>query len=414
MRVLFLCYRGNPFCGGQGIYLTYLSKELAKLGVEVDIIIGPPYPENIDRWADVYRLENESYWYCKTTNLPYKRVKDILSLWKFTDWFLTRFHVFPEMETFSFRSFFYLRKLLKEKDYDIIHDIQCLGWGLLPMKGYGVPIVSTVHHPLTRDRDADFLVDRSLWDYYTTIMFYPLTMQRMVINRLDKVITSSYEGVDELKRSFDLDPSMISVVFNGLDVNEFKNTGLSREERSILYVGNTEDRKKGIRYLIEAFAGLPDDVTLTIVDEGPPKRLTAYNLAEKLGVEKRIIFTGRLPNRDLVRLYNTKTMLIMSSLYEGFGLPAAEAMACEMPVIATAAGALTEVVGRDGAGVIVPPEDSDAIREAAIKLLNNSELRTEMGRKGRQRVVENFAWPVAARNTLEVYKEVIKEYKEKK
>ncbi len=415
MRVLYLCYRGNPFCGGQGIYLSYLTKELSKLGVETDIIIGPPYPENIDGWADVYKIENDSLWYHLTRKVPLKRLNRVFTFWGFIDYFLTRIHMFPEMETFSFRSFFFMKKLLKQKHYDIIHDIQCLGWGLLPMKGYGIPIVSTVHHPLTRDRDADFQSNRKLWDFFTTIMFYPITMQRKVINRLDRVITSSYEGVDELDRAFGLPASRISVVYNGMDVDEFSCHGLKREDRAILYVGNTEDRKKGISYLIEAFAGLPEDITLTIVDEGPPKGLTVYNLCKKLGIkEGRVKFTGRLDNKDLVYLYNTKTILVMSSLYEGFGLPAAEAMACEMPVIATSAGALTEVVGSDGAGILVPPEDAESLQNAIVKLLGDRELRIKMGKIGRKRAVDNFAWPAAARNTLEVYKNVIEEYGNKK
>lgn len=407
MRVLFLCYRGNPYCGGQGIYLYHLTRELAKLGVEIDVLVGPPYPDPMDEWARVIKVENLNLWCERTRRIPYEKLVRIFSPYNFVDYALTRFHIFPEMETFSVRAFSLMKKLLKERQYDIVHDVQCLGWGLLPMKGYGIPIVSTVHHPLTFDREADFLIDKTFWELVTTIMFYPLTMQRVVINRLNRIITSSVNGVAELKKAFGLSARKISVVYNGMDVEMFRNTGEPREENSLLFVGNTEDHKKGMRYLFEALAMLPDEVTLTIVDEGPPSRLTAWGMIQDLGLEKRVTFTGKVDLSTLVSLYSRKTILVMSSLHEGFGLPAAEAMACETPVVTTTAGALPEVVGNGGAGILVPPKDPRALKNAILELLKDKNGRKAMGKIGRKRAVEHFAWPVAAKNTLDVYKDVI-------
>ena len=411
MRVLFLCYRGNPYSGGQGIYLYNLSRELARLGVEIDVLVGPPYPDPMDEWARVYRLENLNLWYERTMRLPYEKLVRIFSGWNFIDYFLTRFHIFSEMETFSLRAFFFMNRLLRERRYDIVHDVQCLGWGLLPMKAYGMPIITTVHHPLTLDREADFLIDRNAWELAMTILFYPLNMQRIVIKRLDRVITSSMDGVGELEKAFGLSPEKVSVVYNGMDVDVFKNDGSRREENSLLFVGNTEDHKKGMRYLFEALALLPEGVTLTIVDEGPPKRLTAWGMICELGLEKRVSFTGKLELKELVHLYSTKTVLVMSSLHEGFGLPAAEAMARETPVVATTAGALPEVAGDEGAAILVPPKDPAALAEAISSLLRDKKKRTAMGKKGRSRAAERFAWPVAARNTLRVYEDVIAGYR---
>jgi glycosyltransferase involved in cell wall biosynthesis len=409
MRALFLCYRGNPFCGGQGIYLYNLTKELAKLGVEIDVIVGPPYPDPLDEWATVYKLENLNMWAIKTKHFPYEKLIKLYKPWHFTDYVLTRFHIFPEMETFSMKAFFLLRKLLKEKHYDIIHDVQCLGWGLLPMKGYGIPIVTTVHHPLTKDREADFLVDNNMWEMVCTILFYPLTMQRIVINRLDRVITSSKEGINALHEAFKLPPEKVSVVYNGMDIDIFRNTGQPRKENTILFVGNTEDHKKGLRYLFDAMTMLPEYVRLIIVDDGPPKRLTAWGWIQERGLENRVTFTGKVDLGTLVHLYSTSTMLVMASLYEGFGLPAAEAMACNTPVVVTNAGSLPEVVG--DCGIIVPPKDPVALKEGIVKLLHNKALCQELGKKGRKRVEENFAWPVAAKNTLAVYHDVIEQYR---
>lgn len=414
MRALFLCYRGNPFCGGQGIYLYYLTRELAKLGVEIDVIVGPPYPEPMERWARVYRVENLNIWSIRTKHFGYEKLARVLSPMNFLDYVLTRFHVFPEMETFSMRAFHLLTKLLKERTYDIIHDVQCLAWGLLPMKAFGIPIISTVHHPLTRDREADFIRDNSFWEYATTALFYPLMMQRTVINRLNRIITSSEEGVEELHNAFGLSKEKISVVYNGLDVDVFKNGGEKREENSLLFVGNTEDYKKGTRYLLEMLSLLPEKVKLTIVDEGPPKRTSAYDLAKKFGVEKRIEFTGKVDLATLVHLYCTKTLVVVSSLHEGFGLPAAEGMACETAVVSTDSGALKEVMVDGETGYLVPAKNPRAMADAVMKLLGNKSLRMKMGKAGRKRAVKNFSWPAAAKNTLRVYRDVIETYRSAK
>jgi len=410
MRVLLMSYRGNPYCGGQGIYLFYLTRELAKLGVKIDILVGPPYPDPLDEWGKTYKVENLNIWSVRTRHLPLEKLKKIYSPFNFLDYLLTRFHIFSEMQTFSFRAFFLIKKILKKKKYDLIHDIQSLGWGLLPLKLFGIPIITTVHHPLTKDREADLMVDKSLWEKITTLLFYPLGMQSFVIKKLNRVITSFEAGVEELHKAFKINKKKISVVYNGLDVEAFQNNGQPREENSLLFVGNTEDHKKGLIFLFQALQMLPNQVTLTIVDEGPPAKITAQNLIKKFNLEHRVFFTGKVDQLKLIHLYSTKTILVMSSLYEGFGLPAAEAMACQTPVVATKVGALKEVVP-EGAGLLVPDKDPQALKEAILKLLNDKELRTKMGLKGREHVTQNFSWTVAAQKTLDVYQEVIKKHR---
>ncbi|MBP7734914.1 MAG: glycosyltransferase family 4 protein [Spirochaetes bacterium] len=410
MKVLLLCYRGSPFCGGLGIYLYYLSRELARMGVEIDVVVGPPYPDPMEEWAAVHKIENLNIWMVKTKKFGYDRLKRVYSLWNFVDYILTRFHIFPEMETFSIRAFFKIRRLLKKRTYDIIHDVNGLGWGLLFMKGFGIPVISTIHHPLTRDRDADLMMDKDFWGLVTTVLFYPLMMQRFVINRLDRIITSSNEGIDELKRAFGLSRKKVSVVYNGMDVESFRNTGEKRDTSTILFVGNTEDHKKGILFLLEALAELPEGIGLTIVDEGPPLKKNAAELIRKVGVEKRVTFTGKVDQKTLVSLYSRAAVLVMSSLYEGFGLPAAEAMACETPVVVTRAGALPEVVDTS-CGVLVEPGNAKALRDAIMGVLKDADARRRMGKNGRKRAEDNFSWPVAARNTLEVYRDVINKYR---
>jgi glycosyltransferase involved in cell wall biosynthesis len=158
---------------------------------------------------------------------------------------------------------------------------------------------------------------------------------------------------------------------------------------------------------------LPEHVTLTIVDDGPPKKLTAWELIQKFNIKHRVKFTGKLSAAELVSIYSRKTILVMSSLFEGFGLPAVEAMSCKTPVVVTTAGSLKEVVTPD-CGILVEPQNPAALKDGIMKLLKNKKLREQMGKCGRKRAVENFSWPVAAGNTLEVYKDVIKEYSAKR
>lgn len=410
MRVLLLCYRGNPFCGGQGIYIYNLSKELVRLGVSVDVITGPPYPEPMDEWAEVHRLDNLNMWAIKTKDIPYEKLIRAFSPWNFVDYVLTRLHVFPEMQTFSMRAFFYLKKLLKTKSYDIIHDVNSIGWGLIPMKGFGIPIISTIHHPLTKDREADLMMAGTLWTKIAVMLFYPIIMQRIVINRLEKVITSFNEGVAELNSAFGLKKKKITVVYNGMDTDAFQNTGERRDLNRILFVGNTEDFKKGLIYLFEAMTMLPENIKLLIVDDGPPKKLSAAGMIKKFGLEERVEFTGKVELEILVSLYSKAPLVVMSSLFEGFGLPAVEAMSCKTPVVVTRAGALDEVV-TDDCGIKVPMKDPKALSDAIIKLLNDAVLRKKMGETGRTRAVENFSWTSCAKNTLTVYESVIKEYR---
>ncbi len=348
-------------------------------------------------------------WSINTREIPYEKLHRIFSPWNFVDYIMTRFYIFYEMAVFSFKAFFALKTILKSKKYDIIHDIQTLGWGTIPIKGYGIPIVTTVHHPLTKDREADLMKDFGLWEKTTTILFYPLVMQSFVIKRTDRVITSFREGVDELYKAFKIKKEKVSVVYNGMDVELFRNTGETREENALLFVGNTEDSKKGLVYLLEAMKLLPEEITLTIVDDGPPIKHTAADLIKKMNLGHRAIFTGKLSYEGLVSIYSRKTLLVMSSLFEGFGLPAAEAMSCKTAVVTTTSGALKEVVTPD-CGILVPPKDPIALSGAIMKLLSDKKLRLEMGENGRKRAVENFSWPVAAKNTLEVYRQVIEDY----
>jgi glycosyltransferase involved in cell wall biosynthesis len=279
---------------------------------------------------------------------------------------------------------------------------------MLLWKYLGAPVVSTLHHPLSIDRATWFEQPSNLKQKVYRVLYYPLIMQRIVSNRLDRIITVSHDSAREITNAFRVPPEKIRVVYNGLDSQEFAPIpGMPKKPNSLIFVGNSEDRKKGLLYLLQALTYLPEDITLTVVDGGAPRRSYASMLTEKFRMGHRVHFTGKINPDDLIRYYCRAEIAVVPSLYEGFGFPAAEAMACELPVISSTAGALPEVVGNDGAALLVPPRDARAIADAVFKLIKNPDLRRRMGQAARKRILELFTWENAARRMVEVYREVI-------
>ncbi len=408
LHICLLCYRGNPFCGGQGVYLYHLSKELAERGHRITVLVGPPYPNPMP-WANVIRIENHHFWGKKKDFLPHDQPSRILLPLNFFEYAASRTGYFPEIFAFSLRAFRELKSLFKSDRVDIVHDIETLGFGLLLAKAFDVPICSTVHHPLSRDMMAFLSISSGFKERYYNTVFFPLIMQRLVIRMVDLVITSSKIGVQELTNAFGVRKEKIRLVFSGIDAGFFQaGGGRDKKRQGLLFVGNAQDPKKGIITLLEAMTLLDEKIRLTIVDEEEPAKFYAPDLVRKMGLSERVTFTGRVSAEELVEYYCRAEILVIPSLFEGFGLPAVEAMACGTPVVAAAMGALSEVVGADGAGILVPPSDCRAQAQAIGDLLEDKDKREEMGRRGRKRVEDNFSWQKTAKGTAEVYTELLR------
>ncbi len=409
MKICLLSYRGNPYCGGQGIYISYISRELIKRGHEVQVLVGPPYPTYMDG-AKIHKIANHNFFgYESRAILTRTLPSEIFSPLHFFEFASSRIGVFPEIFAFSVRAFSYLKHLMEKEHFDIIHDNQCLGYGFLLMKRLGVPIVATIHHPLSIDRATNFETPMSLKRRIKTVLYYPLLMQGIVSKRIDRVITVSHNSSLEIQRSFGVPRERIDVVYNGLDTEIFRPiNGIRKRPKNLIFVGNVGDKKKGISYLFDALSMLPKEVTLTLVDGGAPARISSKRLVEKYRLGDRIQITGEIEAEELVRRYSEAEVAIVPSLYEGFGFPAAEAMACELPVVATRAGALPEVVGEDGGpGLIIPPRDSRFLARTIKMLLADPCLRERMGKAARQRILKNFTWENAARQLEATYQKVI-------
>ena len=145
---------------------------------------------------------------------------------------------------------------------------------------------------------------------------------------------------------------------------------------------------------------------IRVVVIGKPKENGVIErLVAELSLNGTVRFTGRIADREFARYYAEATMAVIPSLYEGFGMPAGEAMACGVPVISTTGGALPEVVG--DAGVLVPPADAEALRQAIVGLLNDPQKRRHLGEAGLKRVKGSLTWQHAAQKTVEVYREAM-------
>lgn len=413
LRLCFVAYRGNMRCGGQGVYLWFLARELAKLGHEVDIFVGPPYPDPMPFARSLTELPNEQFWGRwfagrAEAMLPEPNPFKIFEPLNFYELAGSYFGFLPEPFAFSVRAFREIgAKLRAGARYDLVHDIQCLGWGILGLRALGLPIVSTVHHPLTVDRRASFVRDESLRDALGTMTFYPIGMQSTVARRLDRMFTSSRVSAKQITRDFGIAPERISMVANGVDTDLFRpDPDVQRSENEILCVGRAGDPNKGIKTLVEALAKLPSKVKLTLVDEDQPDNV-GRKRAQELGIADRLDIVGRVPTDELVRLYQRATLVAVPSRYEGFGLPAVEAMACGTPVVACRSGALPEVIEVGGGGLLVERDDPDSIAAGIRSLLEQHELRAKLAARGRDRVVAAYAWPRVAKATADVYAEVL-------
>jgi len=410
VRIALLTYRGNMFCGGQGIYAAYLAREWKKAGHDVHVFAGPPLPE-LEPGIPLHEIPNDNVFGQEYPDFfdpekPFSLLKP-LSLWELG---VSRFGVFPEMQTFGLRLMMRWKQFQERYRFDVVFDNQCLSWGLLAIKAMGTPVVSVIHHPLHIDREADFTIDPRLVKKVKRTLYFPLFMQQQVAPRLDKIVTVSEASRVEIERYFGIPQKEVAVVYNGTDAEIFRPIEQVEKEADLLFVGRTEDRKKGIGTMLEAVAMLPSHVKLKIVDGRIPSDGLVPRMIAKLGIEDRVIIRKEMFTvRELVEQYSSARVAIVPSFFEGFGFPASEAMACGLAVVANAAGALPEVIGTDGqAGRLVPQRDPRAMADAIHDILSVPGRAEEMGRAARRRVQSVFRWSDAAANLADVLEETVR------
>ncbi len=406
LRIALLGYRCNPFSGGQGVYIKNVAEGLATRGHEVHIIAGEPYPSlEPDSPVKLIRLPGLNL-YDKTNPALALRLRHLRSFTDTFEWLSMMTGGFPEPYTFGRRVYAYLKETGKR--YDIIHDNQTLSPGVLALQDLGLPLVTTIHHPITHDRDIA-VAHAENWGLRLLIKRWHhfLRMQTRVTRKLQYIVTVSENSRNDIARAFGVDAQRISVVPNGINLDLFAPHNLNRESHTLITTASADQPLKGTQHLIPAFAELKQsfpDLELVFIGKPKPGGATE-SLIRAHGLNGSIRFVHGVSDTDIADLYSQATIAIVPSEYEGFGLPAAEAMACGVPVVAADGGALPEVVG--DAGVVVPRGDSHQLAQAIAGLLHDPAERERLSILGRSRIEEHFSADRAARELEDYYRRVL-------
>nr|WP_240003544.1 glycosyltransferase family 4 protein [Streptomyces cinnamoneus] len=416
MRIALLTYKGNPFCGGQGVYVRHLSRELARLGHSVEVIGAQPYPvlDAQDDGApgrlaltelpslDLYRQPDPFRTPGRDEYRDWIDALEVGTMWS---------GGFPEPLTFSLRARRHLAA--RRGEFDVIHDNQTLGYGLLGgPAALGAPLVTTIHHPITVDRRLELDAAQDWKRRASVRRWYGFTrMQKRVARRLPSVLTVSGSSRQEIVDHLGVRRDRVHVVHIGADTALFSpDPSVPEVPGRIVTTSSADVPLKGLVHLVEALAKVrAGDPAAHLVVVG--KRAEDGPVASAIrrhGLEGAVEFVKGITDAELVDLVRSAQVACVPSLYEGFSLPAAEAMATGTPLVATTGGAIPEVAGPDGETCLaVPPGDADALAGALARLLGDADLRRRLGAAGRDRVLARFTWRQAAIGTAEHYRRAV-------
>ncbi|NTY63738.1 glycosyltransferase family 4 protein [Mycolicibacterium sphagni] len=406
MRIALLSYRSKTHCGGQGVYVRHLSRGLVELGHDVEVFSGQPYPEILDprvRLTEVPSLD--LYREPDPFRVPRpSEIRDRIDALELATMWTSGF---PEPRTFSLRAARLLAARLDE--FDVVHDNQCLGTGLLRIADMGLPVVATVHHPITRDRVLD-LAAAKWWRKPLVHRWYGFAqMQKRVARNIPDLLTVSSSSATDIADDFGVSPQQLRVVPLGVDTDLFKPSDKPRVPGRIIAISSADRPLKGIGHLLHAVAKLraEHDLELQLVAKLEPNGPTEKLIAE-LGISDIVHTTSGLSDEDLAGLFASAEIACIPSLYEGFSLPAVEAMASGTPIVASRAGALPEVLGADGeCADLVAPGDVNELIAALGRQLDSPERRQWLGTAGRRRALDVFSWESVAAQTVRVYEQAI-------
>jgi glycosyltransferase involved in cell wall biosynthesis len=390
LRIAFLSYRSDPKVGGQGVFVAAAARALTLRGHRVDVISGPPYP-HLDPSVGLVRLQSLDLYAQPHHGHRALRPRHLLSFTDTAEYFGHLSGAFMEPYTFGRRAAKHLGA--HRDDYDVVLDNQSLCYGLDAIERAGLPIVGVIHHPIHRDLELALAAEPK-WGMRLLIRRWHsfLRMQEAVAPKLRQILTVSEASRRDIIVCLGVASAAIHVVPLGVDQAVFRPyPELVRHPCRLLTTASADVPIKGLRFLIEAYSQLVAKHShLELVVVGRLRPGPAADLIAARGLEGRVRFVSDLTRDDLAREYASATICVTPSIYEGFGLPAAEAMACATPVVVTDGGALPEVVG--DAGVIVPKGDASALAAALDDLLADPERRRRLGEAGRRRAAALYAW----------------------
>jgi starch synthase len=385
--------------GGAGVHVEYLSRELAKK-IEVEVHC----------WGDQYSDEGKLH---VRGEQPWSRISEG-----------TEEKFKTALETFSLN----LEQMTSIASIDIVHTHT---WyvamaGFLAKKLYRIPFVLTTHS----------LEPLRAWKSEQLGSGYAMSswMERTAILDADAVIAVSQGTKADILRAYpEIDPELIHVIYNGIDLNQYQKTpdttalleyGVNPSEPYVLFVGRIT-RQKGVTHLVDAIPHLPPRTQVVLCAGAPDTPEIAAEMREKVerarAVNPRVIWIEKMLSKpEMIQLYSNCSVFCCPSVYEPFGIINLEAMACQAPVVASATGGILEVVVDGVTGYLVPfdqdpvtsfPLHPDAFsRDLAQKLsalLADPDKARRFGEAGRKRVEEKFSWTAIADRTIELYRELI-------
>jgi glycosyltransferase involved in cell wall biosynthesis len=405
LRLAYLTYRGKPHVGGQGVYTRHLTKALVDLGHHVEVYSGQPYPI-LDERIELHKLPSLDLW---NDHFP-GRLPAFWELKNKANILETLVHVsgsFAEPLAFSSRAYDQLKK--RTGEFDLVHDNQCLGYGILGIEKM-IPTIVTLHHPITKDRELEMSHSKTWWKKQGVGQWYRFVkMQGRVASRMPRVVVVSENSIKDINADMGVSLDRMRLVPVGVDIELFKPMPhIARIPGRLITTASADVALKGLSYLLEAMAKLRTerDVSLTII--GKPKPGASMDLIDKLGLKPHIQFVSGVTDEEIVALYAQSELAVVPSLYEGFSLPAIEAMCTETCLVATDGGALPEVTGKDGETVLgCKAGDAEGLAAQIRRGLDDAELRARVGAAGRQRVVERWSWTYCAKLTVDQYREVL-------
>lgn len=406
LKIAYLTYRGKPHVGGQGVYTRHLTKALVDLGHTVEVFGGQPYPVLDDR-IPLHELPSLDIW---NDHFPgrFPGIWEIKSKADLAEMFTHLKGTFGEPWAFSIRAREALKK--RQHDFDLVHDNQCLGYGVLGIEKM-IPTIVTLHHPITRDRALEMQHSKNWRTRYGIGRWYNFVkMQGRVASRMPRVVVVSENSIKDIHSDMGVGLDRMRLVPVGVDPKLFTPLPhVTRQTGRLITTASADVALKGLSYLLEAMAKLRterNDIRLTII--GKPREGASNDMIDKLGLRPHIDFVSGVPDERIVELYAEAELAVVPSLYEGFSLPAIEAMSTGICLVATDGGALPEVTGNDGVTVLqCKAGDVDALAATIRRGLDDAELRSRIGAAGRQRVVERWSWKHCAQLTVDQYREVL-------
>lgn len=371
LKIIQTPVRFYPFIGGVENYVYYISRELVKLGNEVEVICAdePPSPKE-----DV---------------LDGIKVKRLAYIGKIANTNITP--GFP--------------LLLVGEECDIIHTHiptpWSADWSVIYSKIRKRPLVVTYHNDLIGAGASDLIA-----------RIYNNTALNILLKQASRIVITqpSYaESSSHLENYAD----KLEVIPNGVDLDKFQPKNV-KDENTIFFLSLLDEfhQYKGLYYLLKALIIVKNEIPDVKLIIGGKGVLSDYyqNMASTMGLDENIEFEGFIPEDEIADYYSKANVFVLPSIsarQEGFGIVALEAMACQTAVITTEIVGVAADLEENGAGIVVPSKDPEKLAAAVIKILGNEKLQNKMGQNGRKLVEEKYTWKMVASRMEKLYNTVL-------